>query len=247
MFDFEDFPEIIETQIAMYVSLGLLAALVAAVIIAHVVMRKKNPTVITTRDITYGAICLAISFALGFMGVKLPQGGRITPASNLAIMVYCYYFGFRKGAVVCAANVCLQFLQGPSIYHPLSVLLDYVLPYMALIFLGIFRYKPEKFGAAVQNNAPALKGHVNFFIGAACYIVFRYVSHVLSGALLFGEYAWDGWSVWPYSFAYNAFFLIDAAVTIVAAAGVLSSKAFNRFMTVPPHALQNPDTAEDHD
>ncbi|MDR2202662.1 MAG: energy-coupled thiamine transporter ThiT [Clostridiales bacterium] len=245
---------------AVVVCTVLFLGLIAAVIAAHAVMKKRGSHAVTTREITYGAVCLAASFALSYIGVRLPQGGRITPASSLPIMIYCYYFGFRRAVVVCFAYMLLQFLQSPYIYTPMSAVLDYVIPYLALIFTGVFAYKaPAKDGAtadATDSDSAAaynlssvkdgVKKHARFFIGAACYIVVRYLSHVLSGAIFYSSYdlGWRVWASWAYSFGYNSFFLIDVAISVTAAVFVLASKTFDRFMAVSANTLQNADTAQ---
>lgn len=230
MLDLSEFSELDPMlKISIIVSIVLLLALVLSIVIAYIVMRKKNSAAFTTRDITFGAICLAISFALGFIGIKLPQGGTITPASSLAIMIYCYFFGFRKGSVVCFAYMLLQFLQSPYIVHPMSAVLDYVIPYLALIFFGVFSARRFKTAASTENTNP-IKNNVNFLIGAFAYIIIRYFSHVISGVIFYAEWAWEGWGVVAYSFAYNSFFLIDAFIAVSAGIAIFSSRAFMHYM-----------------
>ncbi|MDE6398452.1 MAG: energy-coupled thiamine transporter ThiT, partial [Clostridiales bacterium] len=205
LFDFDDFRDAdTMLRVTLVLCLCLFVALIAGTLIAYFVLRKKGKTnVIRTRDITYGAICLASSYALSFLGVGMPYGGTVTFASVLPVMIYCYYFGFFKGLVVTAAYTVLQFFQSPSIVHPMSAVLDYVIPYLALIFLGIFSYRQARFNKTVAANKHPLCAHIPFFIGIACYFAVRYISHVLSGVLFWGDYiAWDGWwqnHLWAYS------------------------------------------------
>ncbi len=209
-------------------SFVLLFALIAAIVISFFVMRKKGTNAFTTKDLTYGAVCLAISFALSFIGLKLPQGGTITPASALPVMLYCYFFGFRKGSVVCFAYMLLQYFQDPYIVHPMSALLDYVIPYLSLMFLGLFSYRRFRVQGFEQKNF-FLK-NINFIIGAALYVVVRYACHILSGVIFYSEWAWEGWGVWAYSFAYNAFILIDTVIAVATGFAMLSSRTFSKFM-----------------
>lgn len=125
-------------------SLCFLSLLIILCIIYIAINRTKKSTTITTKDITFGAISLAIAFALSFIGFKMPQGGTVTPASSLPIMIYCYYFNFKKGLIVCISYTFLQFLQSPYIVHPMSAALDYVIPYLALSFFAIFSPSKQK-------------------------------------------------------------------------------------------------------
>lgn len=255
LFDFDDFKDAdTMLRVTLILCLCLFAVLIAATLIAYFVLRKKGKRdIIRTKDLTYGAICLATSYALSFLGIGLPYGGTVTIASVLPVMLYCYYFGFLKGLVVTVAYTILQFFQSPYIVHPMSAVLDYVIPYLSLIFLGVFSYRQTRYNKVTAEGKHVLKAHIPFFIGVACYFCLRYFSHILSGVIFYGEYiAWEGafWQdhLWAYSFAYNGVFLIpDTLITVAAALGVLSSKAFNRFMATSANALQNPDTAAKND
>lgn len=237
----------------------IVLALVAATLVVLGVIDKKNGVESTrsTRDITYGAICLAASYALSFIKLfRLPNAGAITPASILPLLLYCYYFGFRKSLVVSTAYALLQLIQDPYILSPFSALLDYLLPFMAISLAGVFRFSPNAYKRAVGSKRPVITAHGRFFVGVALYFVARYFFHTLSGVFFWSngiEYL--GWSgdltgaaAWGYSLTYNILYLLpDTAIAVAAAAFVLSSKAFNAFMTAASHAHQNADAAEKHD
>ncbi len=255
LFDFDDFKDA-DTMLraTLILCICLFVVLIAATLIAYFVLKAKGKRdIIRTKDLTYGAICLATSYALSFLGIGLPYGGTVTIASILPIMLYCYYFGFIKGLVVAVAYTILQFFQSPYIVHPMSAVLDYVIPYLSLVFLGVFAYRQSRYNKVVASGKHVLKAHIPFFIGVACYFVLRYFSHILSGVIFYSDYiAWEGafWQnhLWAYSFAYNGAFLIpDTVIALCAAIGVLSSKAFNRFMASSANALQNTDTAAKDD
>ena len=55
----------------------------------------------TPAQMVTGAMCIAISFVLSYIRlVHMPQGGSITPASMLPIMLFAYLYGTPKGLVV---------------------------------------------------------------------------------------------------------------------------------------------------
>ena len=228
----------------------LLAVMVLIAVGVNVVPKlvHKWEAEYTTRDLTYGAVCLAMAYALSWIKLfEMPLGGAVTLASLLPVYLYCYYFGFRKGTVLAAAFMLLQFTQGVYVVSPWSAFFDYILPYFALCVVGLFRYKPDKYaafikrskesvgkGKAVKKWAFTIAGHWGILVGAVLHAVIRYASQVFSGVL-----CWDWWGYasaslsykLTFSLGYNSFGLVDAAIAIVATVLILSSLAFNRFMT----------------
>lgn len=209
-----------------------IAALIAIVIIVEAVTKTKHEgrPHSATRDLTYGAVCLALSFALSYIPLySMPYGGTVTPASILPLLIYCYYFGLRKSVPVASAYMVLQLIQGPYILSVWSALLDYFVPYTCIAVMGILSFKAEKFQLLSADEKP-VKAHINFFIGVAIYFVIRYASHVLAGYLFWaGDLV--GWAAWSYSLIYNASFLVpDTIIAIIAGIFVLNSRSFNTYM-----------------
>ena len=233
--------------------IAALAVLAAVIAVMTVIERKKGISfALQTRDLTYGAICIAASFALSYVKFfSLPYGGSITAASVLPMLIYCYYFGFRKALTVSTVFMLLQLIQGPYIVSPWSALLDYFLPYLSLSLVGLFRFDKAKYEKTVAAGKNPLAAHAGFFIGTGVYMVFRLFSHVLAGVLFWAEgIDFMGWvgdltgaAAWGYSFTYNALFLVpDTVIALVAGTFLLASKAFNRFMASSRNTLQNTDT-----
>lgn len=228
-------------------SIAIVVIGVVAVFAVARAFNKNGKQKSATRDLTFGAVCIAASFALSFFGYELPQGGTITPASVLPIMLYCHYQGIRKSLPVCIAFTLLQFMQNPYILHPFQVILDYFIPYLALILVSVFPFRRDKYNALLSENKSTMPSHVGMFIGAAMYIVVRYTSHVLSGAIFFKEYAWEGWGAWGYSFVYNLFSVADAAIAVAIGAALFANKAFDAFMAKSFHAEKRSDASAKDD
>ena len=256
MFDFSSVMAEPWQMIVLFVV--IIAILAAAFIVTAIVEKRLGIVRVTgTREITYGAICLAASFALSFVSVfKMPFGGSITLASILPIALYCYYFGLRKSLVVCFTYTLLQFMQNPYIISPWSALLDYLLPYLALCLIGVFSYKPNKYETVLQNGKNPIRAHGGIFIGFALYFVVRYASHILAGVLFWSEgisfWGWQGdlvgWAAFSYSAVYNGLFLLpDTLIAAACALFILSNKAFNAFMAKSFYAIQNSDTRAKND
>lgn len=215
--------------------LGVLIVIALPIVIVSIVQYKRTGEKFkfTTRDLTYAAICLAMSYVLSFFGFQFPLGGTITPASILPLSIFCYYFGFRKSATVCSVYMLLQLTQHPFIISPWSMLFDYFIPYFALSLVGTIPYNLEKHRNATGAKRFALVSNSGYFIGMTMYIVVRYLSHILSGVLF-----WEAWGYDPastgyiiaYNMSYNAFCIIDWAIAIAAALALLSSKTFDKLM-----------------
>ena len=181
--------------------------------------RKVNDT----RAIVYGAISIALSFALSYARLfKLPQGGSITFASLLPLMIYCCMFGTRRGLIVCTLYGAMQALQDPYIIHPMQFLLDYPLAFGLIGVSGIFMEK------GVFKNHKILA----FLLGGVIAVVLRYACHVCSGVFAFADYAdlEKYSSAAAYSLAYNSFTFADMAISLVAGSFLFASKSFTATM-----------------
>ena len=222
-----------EPWVLVLVLLGIIALIALPIIIMNIIRYRRTGKrfEFTVRDLTFGAICLATSYVLSFFGVGLNLGGTITFASILPISIYCYYFGFEKGALVSAVFMLLQFTQQPYIVSPWSMLLDYVIPYLALSASGLFAYNGKQKNATGSKRF-ALLANKGYYVGMLIYVVIRYASHIMSGILF-----WDLWYgeapfgfIVGYSFAYNSFCVIDWGIAVLASLALLSSKNFDRLM-----------------
>ncbi len=176
-----------------------------------------------TRSIVYGAISIALSFALSYARIfKLPQGGSVTFASLLPLMVYCCMFGTRRGLIVCTIYGVLQALQDPFIIHPMQFLLDYPLAFGLIGVSGIF----------MEKGVFKDKKVVAFLLGGVLAVVLRYACHVCSGVFAFADYAdLDKYNTAiAYSMAYNSFAFVDMLIALVAGSVLFASKSFTALM-----------------
>ena len=198
-------------------------AMMLAVIVIYLLGKKRE--VNETKAIVYGAIAIAMSFALSYAKfLSLPQGGSVTFASLLPLMIYCAMFGTRRGVMVCLIYGFLQALQDTFIIHPLQFMLDYPLAFGMIAASGIFFERTP-----LKKNKLAA-----FIVGATIAVVLRYVCHVCSGVFAFAAYAdIDVYgSVVAYSFAYNSFTLVDLAIDLAAGILLMLSPSFRRQMDI---------------
>ena len=202
-----------------YWQMAVVTVVLVAVIVTLAVLGGKKDDGYDARALTYGAICVATAFALSYIKFfSLPQGGSVTFASMLPIILYSYMFGTRKGLVVGVVYGMLQFIQSPQFYQPMQVLLDYPIAFGALGVAGIAR------------KIPFLKGKMlaEFSVGAIISILLRYFSHVVSGYYVFSSWKMDVYNAVSWAFVYNMFVFADLAIVLVIGLVALSTKNLRR-------------------
>ena len=203
---------------AMYIcAIALTAAIIGASFFAD---RTKG---FDTRAITFGGVCIALSFALSYIRIiRMPMGGSITLASLLPLMLYSYMFGCKKGLIAGVVYGFLQAIQDAWILHPAQFVLDYVTAFMAIALTGCLR------------NVPALKGRMRtqFALGGTIAGVTRYLSHFFSGVFAFGVFGADyaeeyGISAlanpYFYSFVYQSLYIIPEMIIVIVVGTLLLS------------------------
>ena len=190
------------------------ALLVIAIALPTVFFGKDTGTASSTKSIAYAGVCVALSFALSYIKLfSLPQGGSITLASMLPLIIYAYVFGARKGVFAGVIYGLLQCLQSPQIYQPMQVLLDYPIAFGAIGVAGIA--KNLKF-----LKTPLLK----FIFGASVACVGRYFAHFLSGYYVFSSWAMEGYTALTWSLVYNLFVIVELGIVLAVGCVLFSSK-----------------------
>ncbi|GHV18914.1 proton-coupled thiamine transporter YuaJ [Clostridia bacterium] len=172
-----------------------------------------------TRQLVESAILIALAFLLSFLKYPVvPNGGSVTLLSMLPILL----IGVRNGAfwgfgaaVVYGALQMLQAFYAPPVQDFISYLgvvtLDYLLAFGLLGVAGLGVFRKNKWGLVAA--APVALG-------------LRYVSHILSGVIIWGSYSVEifgkdigEFSIWPFSIIFNGTYMIPEIIltTVVAA------------------------------
>lgn len=206
-------------QIGLYVSAALL---VAALIAAALLLGKNEKKGFDSKSIVYAAICVAMSYALSYLRiVQMPQGGSITVASLLPLMIYSYMFGVKKGVFTGIIYGILQAFQDMYILHPAQFLLDYPVAFACIGFAGAFA-KIKSLDRYPQ---------IQIALGGIAAGLMRFVCHYLSGCFAFGAFAPEGQPVWLYSLIYQSGYVLpDIAIAIAAGVAVFCSQALVKQM-----------------
>jgi thiamine transporter len=175
---------------------------------------KRPKSAFSTQALAEAGVMIALATLLSFVKVfHMPQGGSVTAASMVPIVIVALRWGPQVGLLTAAAYGMVQYIVEPFAVHPVQVLLDYPLAFGMLGLAGFLR------------NLPAA--------GAALGVAGRFASHVIAGAVFFGTYAPAGQSPWVYSALYNGpYLLAELGITAVvvwalARSGVLLA-ALNR-------------------
>ena len=159
---------------------------------------------------------LMIALATVLSKIELPlwaQGGSITAASMLPIIMVSFRHGTKWGLLTAFIHSLLQLFLGFSnvLYcktlgtQLLCILLDYVLAFTAL---GL--------ACAIGSLAGSERMRIAFGVVSVCFI--RFLCSFASGILLWGEYAPAGAPVWLHSLTYNGGYMLpETALTLAAA------------------------------
>ena len=193
-----------------------------------------------TRRITESAMLLAVAIVLELVSKmfipEMPFGGQVTLVSMLPVVLISYRHGVKWGLfsgfvyallemALGAKTVSAAFLPGyfgdnAMIFNALLMcLLDYIVAFTVLGLGGIFRDRIQKPG-------------ISLLCGSLVALGLRYLTHILSGYILFASYAeWfftqEGFPAWgamlvetlspfalglTYSVVYNGFYMIPEII-----------------------------------
>jgi len=203
----ERITEITKSPIALFALLGVL-------LLIYVILKVRKIK-FTTQMITLVGISIALSTVLQFITIlKLPQGGSVTAGSMVPIVLIALFYGPEVGFLTGFLFGIINFIMNPFALHPVQVLFDYPLPFMAIGIVGYFR----------ELN---IKG---ILIGVILAMLARFTCHFISGVVFFASYAPKGTSVYLYSLLYNGSYMgVEAIITCVII-GILPIKRLSKLV-----------------
>ena len=165
-----------------------------------------------TRRLTEIAVCIAMAVVGSLIKVwEMPQGGSVA-LTMVPILLIAIKRGPVAGFMTGGIYGVLSLLIAGVIYHPMSILLDYVLAFGLLGLAGFFK-----------KNVPGVIA--GCFVG----VLGRFISSLVSGAVLFAEYAPAGQNPWVYSLIYQATYLVPEFLISVVIIVLLFTKAHRLF------------------
>ena len=153
--------------------------------IGFIFIRREK---ITNRQLVFSALMLALAVLLQQLRLfHMPQGGSVTAGAMLPLLLVSFIYGPALGMLTGFVYGFLNMLLDPYILHPIQVLFDYPLPFMAMGLAGFFRSK--------------------LLLGTAIAFLARFICHFLSGIIFFANFAPEGMPAWLYSLGFNGSFL----------------------------------------
>lgn len=165
-----------------------LAALIGVLILILFALYSRKIK-FSTRMLINISLMLAFSIVLHYLKIyHFPQGGSVTFGAMIPLILISLRYGAGVGALAGFIFGLINILQDPFILHPIQVLFDYPLPFMAMGLAGIF---PEK-----------------IFLSTVLAFVGRFICHFISGVIFFASYAPEGMSPIIYSLTANATYLV---------------------------------------
>jgi thiamine transporter len=176
--------EITKSPIAIF-------ALVGVLILIYALLKVKKIK-FTTQMITLVGLSIALATVLQFVTIlKLPQGGSVTAGSMVPIILISIFYGPEVGFLTGFLFGIINFIVSPFALHPVQVLFDYPLPFMAIGIVGYFRTRNIK----------------GILVGVVLAMLARFACHFISGVVFFGSYAPKGTPVYLYSLLYNGSYM----------------------------------------
>ena len=175
-----------------------------------------------TKKLTTSALLVAMSAVLTFISKVIPapwfQGGAVTLGSMVPIIAIAIMFGTKwgivSGLVYSVLNILIMGFYPPPTQTFLNfaavVLLDYAVAFGVLGLAGTF-YK------LLGKKVWAIP------ISGAIVTTLRYISHIVSGILIWGVYAEEGQSVLAYAVLYNGSFMIPEIIITTVVLALLSA------------------------
>ena len=182
---------------------------------------KKNSN---TYKLTVCAIMVALGAVLSLIKVlKMPFGGSVTLLSMLPCAMGSVMLGLKWGLAASFVESVIQLAFGITMDGVLgwgltpaclvgTILLDYIVAYTVIGLAGAFRSK----------------GYAGICLGTGLAVFLRFVSHLVSGAIIFANFeefvafgaSWVG-HPWLYSLCDNGAYMLPELIFTVVAAVIL--------------------------
>ena len=171
--------------------------------------QKRSNTLFITEVAIFTALAYLLDFAAGILSLKIwPQGGSVSIAM-VPIFLMAYRWGIKGGMLTGFLLGLLQFILGFSqIYTLLQGFIDYFVAFSVVGLAGVFANVVKD---SLSKDAKG-KWMTYVIMGSFLGSVLRYLCHVVSGIVFFGEYAPKGQPVAIYSLLYNGTYMLPSFV-----------------------------------
>lgn len=194
-------------------------ATLVGILILYCVFIKVKKINFSSRLISHIALAVAMSIILSFIKLfQLPFGGSANLAAMLPIILISLIYGPIIGIFTGFVYSVLNFVIGPAyILHPIQVLFDYTLPFMAIGLSGFFK-----------NNK-----YLSIGVGFLGMFIFNYIA----GIIFWGSYA-ANYNMTPllYSLVYNGSYNLLNCIICMVVCSVIDVNRLTRHLA--PNEMQ---------
>ncbi|MBS9338136.1 energy-coupled thiamine transporter ThiT [Fructobacillus sp. M2-14] len=158
--------------------------------------------------ITEMALFVALSVVLSFWSLKLwGQGGSIS-FQMVPTMIMAYRYGLKGGLTTGFLFGMIKLILGAYILTPVQAFMDYPLAFTVVGFAALTQKMVVT--ALAENKQGKLYGglFVGLFIGS----FLRFLSHLLSAVIFFGQWVPKNQTIWGYSIVYNGSYMLPSFI-----------------------------------
>ena len=171
--------------------------------------KTRSKTLFISEVAVFSALGYLLDFVGGILSLKIwPQGGSISIAM-VPIFLMAYRWGIKGGLLTGFILGLLQFILGfAQIYTVIQGIIDYFIAFTVVGLAGIFARQIKLSYDQGKKGTWITYAVFGAFIGS----FLRYICHVISGVVFFGEYAPKGQPVMMYSLVYNGTYMLPGFV-----------------------------------
>ncbi|WP_411170597.1 energy-coupled thiamine transporter ThiT [Clostridium sp. MB05] len=191
----ESFSEILKSPLSLATLLGVIILILTFIRFKKIKLDSKIMARI--------GIALALATILHLVKiVDLPNGaGSINLGSMVPILLIAFIYGPEIGMLTGFLFGIIYLIISPYILHPIQVLFDYPLPFMAVGLAGYFKDKK--------------------LLGTFFGMFIKFIFHFISGFIFFGQFAPEGWSPALYSLVVNGAVVGGNLIVVLVIIGLL--------------------------
>lgn len=190
---------------------ALVALLLVGGLIFWKTTRGTKKTVWTTKMLSLGAICMALTCVLAMIKIfRMPNGGSVTPASMLPLMLFSYVYGVGPGLVLGAIYGMMDFALGGWFLSIPQLLMDYPVAFAMCGLAGLFRrHENVKLGLS---------------LGVIVGSIGRYIAAVTAGLLFWTDLTEGAAAAIIYSLTYNGSYMLAECIICIVLAVTLGER-----------------------
>ena len=168
----------------------------------------------TMKELTFGAISVAITVVLSFIVIPLPTGAAISIGTSIPLIVLSIVCGYKISILsgMVTGLLCLIIVPIWQPVHWAQFFVEHLVCFSVLGYATVFG-KDKRW---------------KLWCGILLALAVQITSHVLAGSLFYGANAWNGFSALYYSILYNMSYAIPEAILTLVLVSVFPIKNLER-------------------